>query len=76
MVVSLEQAIAAPFASRQLAAPGACDRMGLGFDTLHRIYPSLIVCDISGYGKDDPYETRKAYDLPRCSKRCKAGMGY
>lgn len=47
----------------QNLAPGACARMGLDFDTLHQVHPSLIVCDISGYGQGGPYETRKAYDL-------------
>jgi itaconate CoA-transferase len=27
------------------------------------ISPSLVVCDISGYGSDGPYRDRKAYDL-------------
>lgn len=47
----------------QNLAPGAAARMGLGFDDLHKLYPQLIVCDISGYGEGGPYETKKAYDL-------------
>lgn len=47
----------------QNLAPGAAARMGLGFDDLHKVYPQLIVCDISGYGEGGPYETKKAYDL-------------
>src|SRR5690606_349198 len=44
-------------------APGAADRLGLSFETLHAQYPKLIVCDISGYGAGGPYERKKAYDL-------------
>ncbi|WP_024302938.1 CaiB/BaiF CoA-transferase family protein [Pseudogulbenkiania sp. MAI-1] len=47
----------------QNLAPGAAARMGLGSDTLQAKYPSLIVCDISGYGEDGPYRDKKAYDL-------------
>ena len=47
----------------QNLAPGAAARMGLSFDTLHQLHPSLIVCDISGYGEDGPYRDKKAYDL-------------
>jgi itaconate CoA-transferase len=47
----------------QNLAPGAASRMGLGFEALHAIKPSLIVCDISGYGMGGSYEQKKAYDL-------------
>ena len=47
----------------QNLAPGACERMGLSFKSLHGQYPGLIVCDISGYGTGGPYESKKAYDL-------------
>ena len=47
----------------QNLAPGAAARMGLSFDVLHALHPSLIVCDISGYGNDGPYRDKKAYDL-------------
>ncbi|AOB29395.1 CoA-transferase [Bordetella sp. H567] len=47
----------------QNLAPGAADRMGLGYDVLSETHPRLIVCDISGYGADGPYRDRKAYDL-------------
>ena len=47
----------------QNLAPGAADRLGLGYDTLSKKYPKLIVCDISGYGSDGPYRDKKAYDL-------------
>lgn len=47
----------------QNLAPGAAARMGLGFETLSKAHPTLIVCDISGYGEDGPYRDKKAYDL-------------
>lgn len=47
----------------QNLAPGAAARMGLSFETLHKRFPKLIVCDISGYGEGGPYEQKKAYDL-------------
>jgi len=47
----------------QNLAPGAAARMGLGYDALQARHPSLIVCDISGYGGDGPYRDKKAYDL-------------
>ena len=47
----------------QNLAPGAAARMGLSFEALHKRFPKLIVCDISGYGEGGPYETKKAYDL-------------
>ena len=47
----------------QNLAPGAADRMGLGFDVIRQSHPKLIVCNISGYGPDGPETDRKAYDL-------------
>jgi len=47
----------------QNLAPGAADRLGLGYDTLSKTNDQLIVCDISGYGSDGPYKNKKAYDL-------------
>ena len=47
----------------QNLAPGAAARLGLSFEALHKKFPSLIVCNISGYGSDGPYRDKKAYDL-------------
>ncbi|KAK4954336.1 hypothetical protein LTR10_007767 [Elasticomyces elasticus] len=47
----------------QNLAPGATERMGLGYGTLKEKHPGLIVCDISGYGSTGPYRNKKAYDL-------------
>jgi len=43
--------------------PGAVDRLGFGWESLHARWPRLISCAISGYGSDGPYRDRKAYDL-------------
>ncbi len=47
----------------QNLAPGAADRLGLGYEALQPDNPGLIVCNISGYGRGRPDENRKAYDL-------------
>lgn len=47
----------------QNLAPGSTARMGLSFQSLEEKYPSLIVCDISGFGDSGPYQHKKAYDL-------------
>jgi crotonobetainyl-CoA:carnitine CoA-transferase CaiB-like acyl-CoA transferase len=47
----------------QNLAPGAAERMGLGWAALSALKPALVLCDISGYGNDGPYRDKKAYDL-------------
>jgi itaconate CoA-transferase len=47
----------------QNLAPGAARRLGLGGESVLPKYPRLIVCDVSGYGDNGPYASRKAYDL-------------
>jgi crotonobetainyl-CoA:carnitine CoA-transferase CaiB-like acyl-CoA transferase len=42
--------------------PGVADRLGLGFETLHRRYPRLVYCSISGYGQDGPDRDRPGYE--------------
>lgn len=44
-------------------APGAVERLGLGFEELAARHPRLIWCGISGYGPDGPYRDKKAYDM-------------
>jgi itaconate CoA-transferase len=46
----------------QNLAPGSAERMGLGTEVLRSRFPTLIVCNISGYGSTGPYRHRKAYD--------------
>lgn len=55
----------------QNLAPGAAGRLGLDDHDLHKRYPRLIVCGISGYGDDGPYRDKKAYDL---LVQCETGL--
>jgi len=59
----LRQLLASADVLVQNLAPGAAARMGLSADALRPANPTLIVCDISGYGNDGPHRDRKAYDL-------------
>ena len=47
----------------QNLAPGAAARLGVSWEALAPAKPTIIVCDISGYGSDGPYRDKKAYDL-------------
>jgi crotonobetainyl-CoA:carnitine CoA-transferase CaiB-like acyl-CoA transferase len=47
----------------QNLAPGAIKRIGFDLESLVERYPSLICCSITGYGRDGPYSSQKAYDL-------------
>lgn len=44
-------------------APGAVERLGLGYEVLAPVAPGLIWVGISGYGPDGPYRDKKAYDM-------------
>ncbi len=47
----------------QNLAPGAAERLHLGSNELMKLYPRLIVCNVSGFGESGPYRDKKAYDL-------------
>lgn len=55
----------------QNLAPGASTRLGLDAETLNAAHPSLVVCDISGYGSGGSWSQRKAYDL---LVQCETGL--
>jgi crotonobetainyl-CoA:carnitine CoA-transferase CaiB-like acyl-CoA transferase len=41
---------------------GDLDKLGLGYPDLHRLYPKLVYCSISGYGRTGPFANRPGYD--------------
>lgn len=41
--------------------PGALEKLGLGWDTLHAINPKLTMVRISGYGQTGPYRDRPGF---------------
>jgi crotonobetainyl-CoA:carnitine CoA-transferase CaiB-like acyl-CoA transferase len=43
--------------------PGSMDRLGLGYEAMHRRNPRLIYCSISGYGQNGPSRDEAAMDL-------------
>ncbi len=47
----------------QNLSPAAAGRMGVLADQLREKHPSLIACDVSGYGMGGPRTDDKAYDL-------------
>src|SRR5689334_4821044 len=44
-------------------APGAMERLGFGYEELHREFPALIYCSLSGFGRTGPYRHRRGFDL-------------
>jgi len=43
--------------------PGSMDRLGLGYEAVHRRNQRLIYCSISGYGQNGPSRDEAAMDL-------------
>jgi len=42
--------------------PGVMNRLGLGYDDLRKLRPSLVYCAISGFGAEGPMKNAPAYD--------------
>jgi CoA:oxalate CoA-transferase len=43
--------------------PGTMEKLGYGWDELHKRYPRLIYAAVSGFGHTGPHSKRPAYDM-------------
>lgn len=43
--------------------PGTMEKLGYGWERLHKDYPRLIFASASGFGQTGPYKDRAAYDM-------------
>lgn len=43
--------------------PGTLDRLGFGWEEIHKRHPSVVLVSISGYGQTGPLAKRPGYDL-------------
>ena len=44
-------------------APGAIERLGLGYDVVKAINPGIIFCQVKGFGTGSPFEKGLAFDM-------------
>jgi len=44
-------------------APGAIERLGLGYDVLSKINPGIIYGQVKGFGAGSPFEKNLAFDM-------------
>ncbi len=44
-------------------APGAIERLGLGYDVVKAINPGLIFAQVKGFGEGSPFEKNLAFDM-------------
>lgn len=44
-------------------APGAIERLGLGYDVLSQINPGIVYGQVKGFGEGSPYEKNLAFDM-------------
>lgn len=43
--------------------PGVMDRLGIGYQEMKKRNPRIILCSLSGYGQDGPYQERSGHDI-------------
>ncbi|WP_428486693.1 CaiB/BaiF CoA transferase family protein [Rhodopila sp.] len=44
-------------------APGAIERLGLGYDVIKAVNPAIIYCQLKGFGTGSPFEKNLAFDM-------------
>jgi crotonobetainyl-CoA:carnitine CoA-transferase CaiB-like acyl-CoA transferase len=44
-------------------APGAIERLGLGWTVLHQLNPRLVYAQVKGFGEGSPYQNNLAFDM-------------
>lgn len=44
-------------------APGAIERLGLGYDVVRGLNPAIIYAQVKGFGEGSPYEKNLAFDM-------------
>jgi formyl-CoA transferase len=44
-------------------APGAIERLGLGYDVVRDLNPGIIYAQVKGFGEGSPYEKNLAFDM-------------
>ncbi len=44
-------------------APGAIERLGLGYDVVRELNPGIIYASVKGFGEGSPYEKNLAFDM-------------
>ena len=44
-------------------APGAIERLGLGYDVISKINPGIVYAQVKGFGEGSPFENNLAFDM-------------
>ena len=44
-------------------APGAIERLGLGYDVLSKLNPGIVYAQVKGFGEGSPFENNLAFDM-------------
>src|SRR5256886_13478872 len=44
-------------------APGAIERLGLGYDVVSKINPGIVYAQVKGFGEGSPFESNLAFDM-------------
>ncbi|MBX2824616.1 MAG: CoA transferase [Gammaproteobacteria bacterium] len=47
--------------------PGVMDKLALDYQSLSTRNPSIVLCSISGYGQDGPWQHRAGHDINYCA---------